>query len=65
MSTNLEGRRVRLIATTDPFTHITPGDEGTIMFIDDIGTVHVNWDNGSTLGLVPGEDTWESLPETQ
>lgn len=65
MSTNLEGRRVRLIATTDPYTHLAPGDEGTIMFVDDAGTVHVNWDNGSTLGLIPGEDTWESLSETQ
>ncbi|EFL94287.1 DUF4314 domain-containing protein [Mobiluncus curtisii] len=62
MSANLERRRVRLIATTDPYTHLTPGEEGTIMVVDDAGTVHVAWDNGSTLGLIPGEDRWEYLP---
>jgi hypothetical protein len=29
--------------------------------VDDLGTVHVRWDNGSTLGLVPGEDRWEEI----
>jgi hypothetical protein len=29
--------------------------------IDDAGTVHVNWDCGSRLGLVPGEDSWVIL----
>lgn len=62
MSTNLEGRRVRLIATTDPYTHLTPGEEGTVICVDDVGTVHVAWDNGSTLGLIPSIDQWEYLP---
>jgi hypothetical protein len=61
MTTNLRGRRVRLISTTDPYTRLSRGDEGTISLIDDIGTVHVKWDNGSTLGLVPEEDRWEML----
>ena len=29
-----------------------------ILFVDSTGTVHVNWDNGSTLGLVKGVDQW-------
>ena len=32
------------------------------MPIDDIGTFHVNWDSGSTLGLVIGEDRFTVLP---
>lgn len=32
------------------------------MCVDDVGTVHVAWDNGSTLGLIPGIDQWEYLP---
>jgi len=54
----LEGRRVRLISCSDPYTRLAPGSEGTINFVDDMGTVHVHWDSGSTLGLVPGEDRW-------
>ena len=64
MRRDLEGQRLRLIATTDSYTHLTPSMEGTIMFVDDAGTVHVDWDNGSTLGLIPGEDRWEYPPGT-
>lgn len=53
--------RIRLISTSDPHTNLRPGDEGTVSFIDSLGTVSARWDNGSTLGLVPGEDHWETV----
>lgn len=56
------GQRVRLIATSDPYTTLRPGVLGTVAFVDDLGTVHVDWDTGSNLGLIPGEDSWETLP---
>ena len=34
---------------------------GTVQFIDDIGTIHVAWDTGCSLGLVPGVDEWKIL----
>lgn len=46
------GRRIRLDYTTDEYTKLKAGDEGTVDSIDDIGTVFVKWDNGSSLGLV-------------
>lgn len=55
------GDRVNLVYTSDPYTRLKPGDEGTVAFVDDAGTVHVNWDNGSRLGLIPGEDQWETI----
>lgn len=55
------GQRVRLIRTTDPYTRLLPGDEGTVDHVDNAGTVHVRWDNGSNLGLIPGEDMWETF----
>jgi hypothetical protein len=61
---NMKGRRVRLTRCSDPYTRLEPGDEGTIAFVDGMGTVHVNWDSGSSLGLVPGEDSWTVLPLT-
>lgn len=32
------------------------GTQGTVVFVDDIGTIHVKWDNGSSLGVAFGED---------
>jgi hypothetical protein len=40
----------------DPYTKLRSGDKGIVSFVDDIGTVHVNWDCGSSLGVAFGED---------
>ena len=56
------GSRIRLTEMNDPYSKLTPGSEGTLMHIDDIGTFHVNWDCGSTLGLVVNEDRFSVLP---
>ena len=32
------------------------GTLGKVLHIDGIGTIHVAWKNGSTLGVVPGVD---------
>lgn len=53
---DLEGQRIRLVSTTDPYTDLTPGDEGTVVMVDSRGTIHVDWDNGLGLGLIPNED---------
>ena len=37
------------------------GTQGTVQFVDDAGTIHVQWDTGSSLGLVPGADEWEVI----
>jgi hypothetical protein len=56
------GDRLRLICTTDPHTRLSAGALGTIRFIDGCGTVHVAWDDGHVLGLIPGIDHFEILP---
>lgn len=61
--TMLVGRRVRLVRTTDSYTALVPGDEGTVDLVDDMGTVHVLWDNGSSLGLIPDEDQWTVISD--
>ncbi len=35
---------------------VRPGTRGTIVNVDDAGQIHVAWDNGSALALVPGID---------
>lgn len=55
----LVGKRVRLQYTNDPYTTLRSGDEGTVSFVDDFGTLHVRWDSGSGLGLIASEgDRW-------
>lgn len=44
--------RVELIRTSDENTQLVPGTHGTVIGVDSLGTVHVNWDSGSTLGMV-------------
>ena len=61
MTEDLTGKRIELISTSDPYTTLKPGDKGTVDFVDDIGTIHISWDNGSKLGLVPGEDQFKIL----
>ena len=54
----LVGARVRLEHTDDPHTRLRPGALGTVRSVDDLGTVHVAWDDGSQLGLVADIDVW-------
>ena len=50
------GTRVELVNMDDPYTSLTTGDKGTVRFIDDMGTIHISWDCGSSLGAVYGVD---------
>lgn len=47
------GRRVRFLAFGElDRSGLRPGTTGTVRRVDDIGTVHVDWDDGMTLGCV-------------
>lgn len=55
-----QGCRVELVKMDD--AQAPPaGTCGTVSFVDDIGTIHVKWDNGSSLGVVFGEDVCRRL----
>ena len=38
------------------------GTEGTVMGVDDIGSIMVAWDTGLSLSLIPDEDEFEIIP---
>lgn len=59
------GTRVMLIRMSDPYTNLKQGDRGTVTLVDDIGTIHVNWDCGSSLGVVFGEDECRRIEENE
>ena len=62
-SYELKGKRIRLIKMGDDPNPVESGIEGTIKFVDGIGQIHVDWDNGRTLAIVPEEDEYEILTE--
>lgn len=52
-----KGCRVELVYMgEDPYSRLRPGDQGTVSFVDDAGTVFVDWDSGSGLGIIYGVD---------
>ena len=59
------GTRVMLIRMSDLYTNLRQGDTGTVTLVDDIGTIHVSWDNDSTLGVVFGEDECRRIKENE
>ncbi len=54
--------RIRLAHTSDPYTELTNGSLGTKLGerIDPYGDliVRVKWDNGSSMSLIDGHDSW-------
>jgi len=59
------GTRIELLSMDDPFAPISPGTRGTVRMVDDAGQLHMNWDNGRTLAVVPGEDSFRKLTEEE
>jgi hypothetical protein len=55
------GTRVELVHMNDPYSKLRPGDQGTVDFVDDTGTIFCSWDRGSSLGVVYGEDAVQKL----
>ena len=57
-----QGARVELLNMEDP--QAPPiGTRGTVIGVDDIGSIMVRWDNGSGLSVVYGEDACKIVKE--
>lgn len=55
------GTRIVLNSMGNDPRPIESGTRGTVAVVDDIGTVHCNFDNGRRLGLIEGEDDFRML----
>jgi hypothetical protein len=56
----MKGKRIRLIKMVDP--QAVPNETtGTITHVDGIGQIHVKWDNGRSLAIIPEEDEYEII----
>ena len=50
------GCTVEIIEMCDSYRDMPAGLRGRVTHVDDTGTVFADWENGSTLGAVFGED---------
>ena len=57
----INSTRVELVQMDDPYSRLKPGDKGTVRLVDDTGTMFVDWDCGSGLGVVYGVDRVRKL----
>ena len=60
-----KGTRIELIRMGNDPRPIPPGTRGTVAYVDDLGQIGVNWDNGRSLSLVPGEDSFRALSQEE
>lgn len=68
MYEHYKGKRIKLISTGDPYTSLKRGDLGIVFDVDTVNLppkpftqVWVEWDSGSKLALIIGEDSFEIL----
>lgn len=59
------GDRIQMVSCGDRYAPILPGERGTIDRIDDMGTLHMRWDSGRTLGVCLEEDEVRKIPIEQ
>lgn len=56
------GTKIKLIKMIDE-QGVPTGTIGKVDFVDGIGTIHMIWENGSSLGLIIGVDEFEVIEE--
>lgn len=59
------GTRIVLNNMNDPYSPVESGTRGTLRYVDDSGQLGVAWDNGRSLSLVPGVDSYRKLTQQE
>jgi len=54
-----QGTRIKLVQMVQDPQPIEPNTLGIVDFVDDVGHIHMKWDNGRTLALIPNVDEFE------
>lgn len=60
-----EGTRICLDSMDNDPRPILSGTKGTVQFVDDMGTLFCKFDNGRSLGVIPGEDSFHTIPREE
>ena len=59
------GTRLELIDMDDPYAPVPSGTRGTVEMVDAAGQIHMKWDNGRTLAVIPGVDQFRKLSQRE
>ncbi len=59
-----KGTEIELISMEDSQA-VPSGTHGVVDFVDDMGTIQMTWDNGSSLGLIVGEDQFKVIKKPE
>ena len=60
-----KGCRVELVKMDDPYREMTPGMQGVVTGVDDSGSIHVDWQNGSSLAVIFREDECRRVEDAE
>ena len=60
-----QGMRLQLVDMKDPYSPVPSGMRGTVQLVDDAGQIHMIWDNGRTLAIVPEVDHFRKLNDME
>ncbi len=60
-----KGTRIELIQMGDDPRPVPPGTRGTVAYVDDMGQIGMHWDNGRSLSLILGEDSFRVLTQEE
>ena len=59
------GTRICCDYMPDDPRSIESGTLGTVVGVDDAGQIMMKWDNGRTLSLIPGVDSFHTVEQTE
>ena len=59
------GTKLQLISMRDEKYPILPGTIGEVTHIDDMGSIHMKWQNGSSLAIIPEVDSFRVAPAAE
>ncbi len=59
------GTRIMLLSMGEDVHRVKDNTRRTVIAVDDISTLHCSFDNGRSLGVVPGEDSFRKLTEEE
>ena len=60
-----KGTKLQLISMRNETYPVLPGTVGEVTHIDDAGSIHMRWENGSSLALIPEIDSFQIVSKTK